>query len=246
MRRIAVILSKGGVGKTTIAVNLAHGLARAGRRVGLVDCDSQGQCAKLLGVAPERGLADVLGGAPLESALLEARPGLWLLAGGRALSGARREIDRRDIAPERVLSSRLEGLEGLDVLILDTSPAWDSLAVNVLFATREVVCPVSMDPLAADALGAFGRQLADLRAFHPALQLRYIVPTFVDGRVARSGEILAQLQAAYGALVTTPIRYSTRLAEAAAFGETIYEFDPHGRGAEDFGALVERVNNDGH
>jgi chromosome partitioning protein len=245
MRRIAVVLSKGGVGKTTTAVNLAHGLAREGKRVGLVDCDSQGQCAKLLGVTPTRGLADVLGGAPIAGAIVEARPNLWLLAGGRALSGARREIDRRDVAPERVLGAVLQTWTDLDVLLLDTSPAWDALAVNVLFTAEEVLSPVAMDPLAADALGQFQRQLADLQPFHPALRLAYIVPTFLDGRVARSGEILAQLQEAYGDLVTPAIRYSTRLAEAAAFGETIFEFDPHGRGAADFGALVERVNNHG-
>jgi chromosome partitioning protein len=244
MRRIAVILSKGGVGKSTVAVNLAHGLARAGQRVALVDCDSQGQCAKLLGVTPERGLAEVLSGTSVEGALLEARPGLWLLAGGRGLSGVRREIDRRDIAAERTLATALWTLSDFDVMLIDTSPAWDALAINVLYASSEVLCPVAMDPLAADALKQFQLQLEDLRPFMPALRLRYVTPTFVDGRVARSAEILSLLQDTYRELVTPPIRYSTRLAEAAAFGMTAFEYDPGGRGAQDFAALVERVRND--
>ena len=85
MRRIAVALSKGGVGKTTTAVNLAAGLVRQGRRVLLVDMDTQGQVAKMLGVQPDAGLAEVINNeTSLDQALVEARPDLWLLPGGRS------------------------------------------------------------------------------------------------------------------------------------------------------------------
>ena len=109
MRKIAVSLSKGGVGKTTTAINLAHGLALAGQRVLLIDCDTQGQSAKALGVAPEKGLADLLtGNVTPEEALYEAREGLWILAGGRDLAGAKREIDRRSFGGELALSEAME------------------------------------------------------------------------------------------------------------------------------------------
>jgi len=244
MQRIAVALQKGGVGKTTTAINLAHGLSRAGARVLLVDVDSQGQCAKALGVMPESGLADlVTGTATLEDAILEARPGLWLLAGGRALAGLRREIARRDIGSEHVLAEALARAEGFDYMVLDTAPGWDSLTVNALFAVSEVLCPVSMEPLAVQALVDFGKSLANVQRYHDGLALRWILPTFADGRVAKTREILAQLRRAYGDLVTAPIRYSVRLSEAAAFGETIFEYDPRGRGAEDYAALVERIRD---
>ena len=88
MRRMAIALSKGGVGKTTTAVNLAAGLVRHGRRVLLIDMDTQGQVAKMLGVQPEVGIAEVANkDVALQEALIEARPGLWLLPGGRTLAG---------------------------------------------------------------------------------------------------------------------------------------------------------------
>jgi chromosome partitioning protein len=96
MRKMAVALSKGGVGKTTTAVNMAAGLARAGQRVLLVDMDTQGQIARALGVQPEVGVAEVaLEEARPDEAVLKARDGIWLLAGGRSLAGLKRVIARK-------------------------------------------------------------------------------------------------------------------------------------------------------
>ncbi|HEX7976696.1 MAG TPA: AAA family ATPase, partial [Anaerolineales bacterium] len=126
MRKIAIALSKGGVGKTTTAVSLAAGLARAGKSVLLVDVDTQGQVAKALGVEPACGLADlVLGEAALPEAVLECRPNLGLLAGGRALAGLKRLITRQDFGGEQTLSEALAPLDGrYDYVILDTAPGW--------------------------------------------------------------------------------------------------------------------------
>ena len=97
MRKIAIALSKGGVGKTTTAVNLAAGLARAGQRVLLVDMDTQGQSAQALGLRPQVGLAEVvIDNQPVEQAILEAREGISLVAGGRSLAGLKRVIARKE------------------------------------------------------------------------------------------------------------------------------------------------------
>lgn len=245
MRRIGVLLSKGGVGKTTTAVNLAHALALDGARVLLVDCDSQGQCAAALGLTPAHGLADLVDGMPLPEACTPTeRDGLTLLAGGRALAGLQRDISRRDFGSERVLAEALAGVDGYDYLVLDTSPAWDALTVNALFSAEEVLAPVALEPLAMRALGAFLAQLGDVRRYHAGVRLRWICPTFADGRVAKSAELLGQLGEAYGALLTEPIRYSVRLSECAAFGRTIFEHDPGGRGAADYAQLARRVTTD--
>ena len=111
MRRIAIALSKGGVGKTTTAINLAAGLARAGQRVLLVDVDTQGQVAKALRVQATSGLAEVMAGeAQLELAIVAVRQRLWLLAGGRSLAGLKRVIARKDFGGERLLAEALAPL----------------------------------------------------------------------------------------------------------------------------------------
>ena len=113
MRRLAVALSKGGVGKSTTAVSVAAGLARAGARVLLVDTDTQGQVAGMLGVQPRMGLAELLSGEHRPAqAIIEARERLWLLAGGRALAGLKRLIDRKDFGGEQTLVEALAPLEG--------------------------------------------------------------------------------------------------------------------------------------
>ena len=109
MRKIAVALSKGGVGKTTTAVNLSAGLADLGARVLLVDMDTQGQAAKALGVKPKSGLADLISNSSApDEAITQVRDRLWLLAGGRELVGLKREIARKDFGGERTVSDGLE------------------------------------------------------------------------------------------------------------------------------------------
>jgi chromosome partitioning protein len=243
MRKIAVALTKGGVGKTTTAVNLAAGLARQGRVVLLVDADTQNQAARSLGCQPVAGLADfVLGEAPAEKALVEARPNLHLLAGGRSLTGLKMAIARKEFGGEQTLAEALENLpQAYDYVILDTSPGWDSLAINVLFYAAEVLVPVSMEVLALQGLADFNRSLGGIQKYHPGLSTSYILPTFLDRRVRKSEEILAQVQAHYGSQVCDPIRYNVKLSEAPGFGQTIFEYAPASAGAQDYQNLTGRV-----
>lgn len=247
MRKIAVSLSKGGVGKTTTAVNLSSGLARSGFRVLLIDTDTQGQASKALGVKPGAGLADLVSGeAKPAEALLEVRPQLFLLAGGRSLAGLNRTIARAEYGGEQTLSKGLEVLEGhYDYVILDSAPGRDSLSVNVLFYAEEILAPVSMEILTLTGLMDFQKYVEGVKEYKPDLQLRYILPTFYDKRVRKSEEILAQLQAYYGERVCSPIRYSVRLSEAPGYGQDIYEYAPGSAGAEDYQTLVERISRDG-
>src|SRR5262245_21301574 len=143
MRRIAMAISKGGIGKSTTAVNLAAGLARRGATVLLIDTDTHGQVSSMLGVSPPRALAEVIGdGCLLTETVVEARERLWVLAGGRALAGVKRQIGKMEIGGERALAEALLTMENeYDYVILDTSPGWDALNVNVLFYAREILAP---------------------------------------------------------------------------------------------------------
>lgn len=247
MRKIAISLSKGGVGKTTTAVNLSAGLARAGYRVLLIDTDTQGQASRALGVDSEAGLAELISGeaSPAE-AIQEVRERLYLLAGGRNLAGLKRTIDRKDFGGENTLAEGLEMLDSsYDYAILDTAPGWDSLTVNVLFYADEILAPVSMEILTVSGLLYFQQSIQAIQKYKPQLEIRYVLPTFMDGRVKKSEEILAQLQSVFHEKLCSPIRYSVRLSEAPGFGQTIYEYAPASSGVEDYQALVERISQDG-
>jgi chromosome partitioning protein len=246
MRKIAVSLSKGGVGKTTTAVSLASGLARAGYKVLLIDTDTQGQTSKALGLQPVAGLAELISGEVRpEEAVIEAREKLYLLAGGRPLAGLKRLIDRKDYGGERTLAEGLDPLDSTyDYVILDTSPGWDSLTVNVLFYAEEILAPVSMEVLTLAGLLDFQKSIEAIQKYQEGLKLSYILPTFYDRRVRKSEEILQQLQNFYQDKICSPIRYSVRLSEAPGFGQTIYEYAPGSTGAEDYQALVERICKD--
>ena len=135
MRKIAISLTKGGVGKTTTAVNLAAGLALAGYEVLLVDTDTQGQVSFMLGLQPKVGLSQLMM-TELEpdEAIIEARERLWLLPGGKALAGVKRLIARKEFGGEQTLAGSLAPLDGrYDYVILDTAPSWDTMTINVLF-----------------------------------------------------------------------------------------------------------------
>lgn len=248
MRKIAVALSKGGVGKTTTAVNLAAGLAQAGKKVLLVDVDTQGQAARSLGCDPKAGLAELASGeAGADSAILPARERLWVLGGGRSLAGLKRLITRQDYGGERTITEALAVLEGrYDVVILDSAPGWDALTVNLLFYATEVLAPVSLEVLTLQGLAEFVRSLTAIQKYNPALQLKYVLPTFLDRRVKKSEEILGQLRLHYPEQISPPIRYSVRLSEAPAYGQTIFEYAPGSAGAQDYHRLTERILQDEH
>ena len=243
MRKIAIALSKGGVGKTTTAVNLAAGLARAGKSVLLVDVDTQGQAARSLSHDPVRGLAELANGeVTFDEACLQARQNLWLLGGGRSLAGLKRLITRKDFGGERTLCEALEAAENrFDFAILDTAPGWDALTVNALFYVEAVLAPVSLEVMTLQGLMEFARNMLTIQKYHPELSLAYILPTFFDRRVRKSGEILEQLQNHYAGKVCEPVRYNVRLSEAPGYGQTIFEYAPNSPGAQDYQTLTERI-----
>ena len=246
MIKLAVALSKGGVGKTTTAVNLAAGLARAGQNVLLVDVDTQGQAAKALGCDPPAGLAELVQGeSELVQAAFRARPNLWLLAGGRSLAGLKRLITRKDYGGEQTLAEALKAVDDqFDFIILDTAPGWDALTVNVLFYADRVLAPVSLEVMTLQGLSEFARSMSSIQKYHGELALRYILPTFFDRRVKKSEEILGQLRSHYDNLVCDPVRYSVRLSEAPGYGQTIFDYAPGTSGAQDYQKLTERILGD--
>ena len=131
------------------------------------------------------------------------------------------------------------------LVLVDTAPAWDTLAVNALFYASEVLIPVALEVLALQGIIEFTRSVSSLQKYHPSLSLRYVLPTFMDRRVKKSAEILTQLQEHFADLVCDPIRYNVRLSEAPGHGLTIFEYAPRSAGAQDYQRLTERILQDG-
>lgn len=254
-RKIAISITKGGAGKTTTAVNLAAGLASAGKKVLLVDTDTQSHVSRLLNLSNKYGLYHlVMGEAEVESCIVKARENFWILPGGLKLARLKQEIARRDISPELTLAEALEPLEaGYDYIIIDAAPAWDNLTINVYFYIDELMVPINVEPLTLASLSDFIEEsLAPIqkrRRVNP-ISWRYALPTFMDLRVAKSQEVLEQIldffsQPEYQETISCePIRYNARLAELVNHGQTIFEYAPSSKGAEDYQKLTRRVLED--
>jgi len=254
MRKIAVAMAKGGVGKTTTAVNLAHGLALLGHKVLLVDCDTQNQAAIFLGVKPRHGLFEFITGTDengqrvsKKEAVASARPNLWLLAGGLKLVELKNWLGEQPRGQRQtMLESRFEPKDSsLDYLIFDCAPGWDILSVNILMAASEILCPVALQSPAVEGLKTFFGYLLSAQKLNPNLQLKYVLPTMFDQRTRHSLKVLKQLLQLFRKQVCDPIPYNVRLSEAPAVGKTIFEFDPRAASANGYKKLIRRVTHDG-
>jgi len=250
-RIICIANQKGGVGKTTTAVNLAAGLARRGFRTLLVDLDIQGSAtatlAEPLGPA-DRSVAECLvEEAPLDGvARATATPGLWLAPAGEALAAVDIHLATA-MGRERVLERCLEsgGLRHeLDVVVVDTAPYLGLLTTNALVAAHHVLVPVSCEYLPILGLKLFGDTLGRIRARLGARAsvLGYLL-TMVDRRESITAEVEALLRRTFGELVLPAgIRVNTKHKASPSHRKTIFEYEgPSGRGRVDYERLVEEV-----
>ena len=254
MRQIAVAMAKGGVGKTTTAVNLAHGLSRQGATVVLVDCDTQSQAAVFLGVRPPYGLYEFVtgedpSGRPVSKteALYQARTNLWLLAGGMPLVELKHRLGEqpRDIRQTALSRALVPKDDSVDYLIFDCAPGWDILSVNVLMAAKEVLCPVALQGPALEGLKTFFDYLLSAQKLNASLRLKYILPTMFDRRTRHSLAMLAKLEKRFKRQLCEPVRYNSSLSEAALAGRSIFEYRSGSTGAAGYQKLVWRIMEDG-
>ncbi len=240
---IAVFNHKGGTGKTTSAVTLAAGLARAGKRTLLVDTDSQGNVAVSLGLKPTRSLYHVLVmGLRLQDAIVSARDNLDVLAANETLAAAELYLAGRQNR-DRVLSTRLaEAKANYDYVVVDCSPSLSLLNQNALVFADGVLCPVACDYLSLVGVRQVVKTFKNVNRLlsHP-VQIWGVLPTMYDTRARICQEALETLQEHFGERCFSPVRSAIRVKEAPSQGQTLFEYAPDSNAAADYQLVVNRL-----
>jgi chromosome partitioning protein len=247
-RVVAISNQKGGVGKTTTAVNLASALATLRRKVLVVDVDPQGNASSGLGyprAKVESGLYDVMFEfREFDSVLLPTDNELLnLLPATRDLVGAELELVNAENR-ERRLRKVLDKVRGrYDDILVDCPPSLGLLTVNALVAADSVLIPLQAEYYAMEGLGELLRTINAVRkALNPDLQREGIVITMTDHRNNLCREVETQARTLFGeGVLQTVIPRNVRLGEAPSFGAPIVQYDPRSTGAKAYLALAEEM-----
>ncbi len=235
MRRISVLNFKGGVGKTTLSTNLGYALTTQGKRVLLVDLETQRNTSSLLPEIHEPTLAKVImGRAPFNDAIQQARENLFIVPADGELNEAANHIVVTGMKGYNSLRNGTKELVGFDYLIFDHAPNPNALGEAALLASEEMIIPCPLSPYAIDGLENLFIELGDkLAGLNHELKLIGIVPFMLDWRYERTEVYLNGLKKRYGNDVIQAVRTDENIQKSQHYRKTIFEYAPRSKAAQD-------------
>jgi chromosome partitioning protein len=242
-RVVAIANQKGGVGKTTTAINLGAALAAFDHKIALVDFDPQANATSGLGFSRQKNgdnAYDVLLGAdPREALRATAFPNLWLIPSGRDLVGAEIELVNQQGRERRLREAIDRVREDFDFIFVDCPPSLSLLTVNGLTAADSVLIPLQTEYFALEGVSELLDSVERVRnVFNPALEIEGILLTMYDDRTNLGRQVLDDIRSHFGRLVyETVIPRNVRLGEAPSFGKPVLAYDIKSKGAEAYLAL---------
>ncbi len=248
MKIVATANQKGGVGKTTTAINLSAGLAARGQRVLLIDIDPQANATSGLGCEPngsESMYYPLLGESSMEEKIIPTRlPNLSLIPSGMDLAGVEIELARMDDHLVRLhnLLATSKKHNSFDFCILDTPPSLGVLMTSALAAADEILIPLQCEWFGLEGLAKIVQVIDQIRdsGANPNVTLEGIVMTMYDGRTNLSRQVVEEVGSYFPSqLYKTVVPRSIRIGEAPSHGMTIFEHDPNGIGAKAYGNVAD-------
>ena len=245
---IAVANQKGGVGKTTSAVNIAAALGKLGKKVLLVDMDPQGNATSGVGISKKeikKSVYEVLiGTATAEEAVIVTKfKNLSVMPSNIALVGAEidlLEIEKREACAKRALDTLRDAY---DYIFIDCPPALSMLTVNAFVAADGLIIPMQCEYFALEGLSQLTGTIKKVRQhYNPSLQITGILLTMYNGRLNLTAEVVRELKKYYAdKLFKEPISRSVRLSEAPSYGEPICYHEPYGKGALEYQMVAKEL-----
>ncbi len=250
-RIVAIANQKGGVGKTTTAINLAAALAEQGRTVLIADLDPQGNASTGLGVQPSERkwtIYDVLmGHRSLHDAMIPtAVEGLWLIPSSSDLASIDLELSRQPDRSGRLrkaFSESLSAARKFDFVILDCPPSLNLLTVNAMVAADSVLLPLQSEFFALEGLSQLMMTIRQIRTkANPELRIEGVLLTMHDARNNLAQQVEADARANLGDLVfRTIVPRNVRVSEAPSFGVPVLRYDTQSRGAQAYRSLANEI-----
>jgi len=248
MQVVALANQKGGVGKTTTAVNLAGELARRDQRVLLIDCDPQGNATTSLGIAKRDLKAttyEMLMGLSSAKEVIQTtgRPGYDIIPASEQLAGAMVELTTIE-EREWQLAQAIRPLEGMyDRILLDCPPSLGLLTLNALCAAGNVLIPLQCEYLALEGLAQLKGTIDRVHEhLNPRLSILGVVMTMYDGRTNLAQQVVEEVRRHFPhRIFNTLIPRSVRASEAPSYGQLLFEYDPQSRAAQSYSALADEV-----